>query len=149
MAGLIPFNRGKKDLTTQTGTNSFYNMLDDFFSSDWPFSRPLAFDTFKVDVAEEDKRYVVEAEVPGVDKRDIQVELDEGRLLISVRKDEQNERTNRTYIHRERRYSSMCRSVYLGDAKSDGIRAKLENGLLRIEVPKEETSTHRIEIDVE
>jgi len=149
MAGLIPFNREKRDLSTRTDFGNFNNMLDDFFSSDWPFRRPLAFDTFKVDVIEEEKDYVVEAEVPGIDKKDVHVELSDGRLLISIKKDEQTDNSNKNYIHRERRYASMSRSVYLEDAKADGIKAKLENGLLKITVPKVEKPNNSVTIDVD
>lgn len=149
MTGLIPFNKGRKEISTQTGFDSFYNMLDDFFSSDWPFRRSLTYDTFKVDVMEEENQYVVEAEVPGIDRNDINVALNEGRLLISIKKDEQNESSNKNYIHRERRYASMSRSVYLEDARADGIKAKLDNGLLRIIVPKEDKPNNSVIIDVE
>ncbi|MDD2295463.1 MAG: Hsp20/alpha crystallin family protein [Eubacteriales bacterium] len=149
MTGLIPFNRGRRELTPQTSSDSFYNMLDDFFSSDWPFRRNLSYDTFKVDVMDEEKSYVVEAELPGVDKKDINVQLNEGKLQISVSREEAKEETDKRYIHRERRYTSMSRSVYLEDAQAENISAKLENGVLRIVVPKEEKTLHSIVVDVE
>ena len=63
--------------------------------------------------------------------------------------DYNNETKQKNFIHRERRYSSMSRSIYLEDSKADGITAKLENGLLKIIVPKEQKTTNSIEIDVE
>ncbi len=149
MTGLIPFNRGKRELAPQTNSDSFYNMLDDFFSNDWPFRRTLSYDTFKLDVVNEEKNYVVEAELPGVEKKDINVQLNEGRLQISVSREESSEDTSKQYIHRERRYSSMSRSVYLEDAQAEGILAKLENGVLRIVVPKEVKANHSVVVDVE
>jgi HSP20 family protein len=56
---------------------------------------------------------------------------------------------NRNYIHRERRVSSMVRSIYLPDAKSEGVKARLDNGVLNITVVKRENAaprTNRIEI---
>jgi HSP20 family protein len=149
MTGLIPFNRGRRELTPQTSTDSFYNMLDDFFSNDWPFRRTLSYDTFKVDVVDEYKSYVVEAELPGVEKKDINVQLNEGRLQISVAREEAKEETDKRYIHRERRYTSMSRSVYLEDARAEDVSAKLEDGVLRVVVPKEEKAVHSIVVDVE
>jgi len=149
MTGLIPFNRGRREMTPQTSTDSFYNMLDDFFSSDWPFRRNLSYDTFKVDVVSEEVNYVVEAELPGVEKKDISVQLNEGRLQISVTREESKEDSDKRYIHRERRYSSMSRSVYLEDAQAEGISAKLENGILRILVPKQNKTVHSVMVDVE
>jgi HSP20 family protein len=149
MAGLVPFNKKNKEISTNTGFEDFYNVLDDFFSNDWPFRRTLTHDTFKVDVEDNGNEYLIEAEVPGVDKKDINVELNDGKLMISITRDESNESKKKNFIHRERRFSSMSRSIYLEDSKPDGIKAKLENGLLKVVVPKEDKPNNSITIDVE
>lgn len=137
MAALIPFNK-KNSNSLSTGFDEFNNMLDDFFADGWPFRRSLLADTFKVDIQEKDKEYIVEAELPGVKKDDVSLDYDEGKLSISVKKSEESEEKKKNYIHRERRYSSAARSVYLENANPDGISAKLENGILCITVPKQE-----------
>ena len=149
MAGLVPFNKKNKEISTNTGFEDFYNVLDDYFSNDWPFKRTLTHDTFKVDVEDNGNEYLIEAEVPGLDKKDINVELNDGKLMISITRDENSESKKKNFIHRERRYSSMSRSIYLEDAKPDGIKAKLKNGLLKVVVPKEEKPNNSITIDVE
>jgi len=149
MTGLVPFNKKNKEISTNTGFEDFYNVLDDFFSNDWPFRRTLTHDTFKVDVEDNGNEYLIEAEVPGIDKKGINVELNDGKLMISITRDENSESKKKNFIHRERRYSSMSRSIYLEDAKPDGIKAKLENGLLKVVVPKEEKPNNSITIDVE
>lgn len=149
MAGLVPFNKKNKEISTNTGFEDFYNVLDDYFSNDWPFKRTLTHDTFKVDVEDNGNEYLIEAEVPGIDKKDIIVELNDGKLMISITRDENSESKKKNFIHRERRYSSMSRSIYLEDIKPDGIKAKLENGLLKVVVPKEEKPNNSITIDVE
>ena len=149
MAGLVPFNKKNKEISTNTGFEDFYNVLDDYFSNDWPFKRTLTHDTFKVDVEDNGNEYLIEAEVPGIDKKDINVELNDGKLMISITRDENSESKKKNFIHRERRYSYMSRSIYLEDAKQDGIKAKLENGLLKVVVPKEEKPNNSITIDVE
>ena len=149
MAGLVPFNKKNKEISTNTGFEDFYNVLDDYFSNDWPFKRTLTHDTFKVDVEDNGNEYLIEAEVPGIDKKDIIVELNDGKLMISITRDENSESKKKNFIHRERRYSSMSRSIYLEDAKPDGIKAKLKNGLLKVVVPKEEKPNNSITIDVE
>ena len=149
MAGLVPFNKKNKEISTNTDFEDFYNVLDDYFSNDWPFKRTLTHDTFKVDVEDNGNEYLIEAEVPGIDKKDINVELNDGKLMISITRDENSESKKKNFIHRERRYSSMSRSIYLEDAKQDGIKAKLENGLLKVVVPKEEKPNNSITIDVE
>ncbi|MCW8487243.1 Hsp20 family protein, partial [Streptococcus macedonicus] len=103
MAGLVPFNRKNKELSTNTGSGDFYNLLDDFFSNDWPFRRTLSYDTFKVDVEDNGKEYLIEAEMPGVDKKDINLQLNDGKLTISITRDETNEIQEKNYIHKERR----------------------------------------------
>ncbi len=55
----------------------------------------------------------------------------------------------RVDVHKERRYSSMSRSIYLSDAKSEGIKANLENGVLKITVPKESKPNNSVKIDIE
>lgn len=145
MAGLVPFNRKSSSLMTG-GFDDFYNMLDDFFSSP---RRTLAGDTFKVDVQENEKDYLIEAELPGVKKDEIEVSLNEGRLGISIKREENIEEEKKNYIHKERRYSSMSRSVYLKDAGGEGVKAKLDNGVLTIFVPKLEKKETALKVDIE
>ncbi len=132
MVGLVPFNRRNRDLATKTGLEDFYNVLDDFFSSDWPMKRTLAYDTFKVDVQDSGNEYLIEAEMPGLSKEDIKLGLDDGKLTISVTKNESTEEKDKNYIHRERRSVSMSRTIHLADADASGIKAKLSDGLLKI-----------------
>ena len=149
MAGLVPFNRNKLSVRPTGGFEDFYNMLDDFFSDRWFPSRSLAADTFKVDVQEHENEYCIEAEMPGVKKEEINLELNEGKLTISVNREEEVEENKKNYIHRERRISSMQRAVYLADADSEGINAKLENGVLNITIPKLKKADNTIKIDIQ
>jgi HSP20 family protein len=148
MANLIPFNKRNSDLF-RSGFEDFHNMLDDFFTEGWPFRRSFAADTFKIDVQDNETEYVVEAELPGVKKDEVSISLDEGSLRISVKKEENIEEKSKNYIHKERRYSSMSRSVYLADSKPDGIKAKLENGLLSVTIPKKAKKSNVIDIEIE
>jgi HSP20 family protein len=137
MTGLVPFNRKNTGLLN-TGFEDFYNMLDDFFSDNWSPRRSLERDTFKINVQQNDKEYLVEAELPGVNKEEVDLDLNDGRLTISVKREEKINEEKKNYIHRESRYASMSRSIYLADADSKGIKAKLDNGLLSITVPRQE-----------
>lgn len=148
MAGLVPFNRRRADVLS-TGFDSFQNMLDDFFTDSWPFKRSLLGDTFKVDVQDNKTEYLIEAELPGTKKEDINISLNEGRLSISVNKDETIEDTDKNYIHRERRYTSMSRNIMLADADAASIKAKLDNGVLSVTVPKKTKPDNSIVIDIE
>jgi HSP20 family protein len=124
-------------------------MLDDFFTDGLSARRSLVCDTFKVDVREDEKNYIVEAELPGVKKEEISISLDESRLNISVTRDEKVEEEKKNYLHRERRYCSMQRSIYLNEADNAGIRAKLENGELTVSVPKKQNVDTSVKIDIE
>jgi len=148
MAGLIPFNRKKNDLLRRE-FGDFGSMLDDFFSESFPFRRSLEADTFKVDVEDGEKEYIVHAELPGVKKEEVSLSLEDGRLRISVQRDEEKEEKDKNYIHRERRACSMERNIFLQEAGEENIKAKLEHGVLKIEIPKRPhvDTSRRIEIE--
>ena len=148
MSGLIPFNRKQNDLMN-IGFDDFSNMLDDFFTGSWPIRRSLAGDTFKIDIQDNDTEYTIEAELPGVKKEDVEITLNDGRLNLSVKKEEVSENKSKKYIHRERKYAQMSRSILLADADDEGIKAKLEEGVLTIQVPKKqhEDTSKRIMIE--
>ena len=148
MAGLIPFNRKKNDLL-RSEFGDFGSMLDDFFSESFPFRRSLEADTFKVDVEDSEKEYIVHAELPGVNKEEVHLSLEDGRLRISVQRDEEKEEKDKNYIHRERRVCSMERNIFLQEAGEENIKAKLEHGVLKIEIPKKPhvDTSRKIEID--
>ena len=148
MSGLIPFNRKQNDLMN-IGFDDFSNMLDDFFTGSWPIQRSLAGDKFKIDIQDNDTEYTIEAELPGVKKEDVEITLNDGRLNISVKKEEVSENKSKKYIHRERKYAQMSRSILLADADDEGIKAKLEEGVLTIQVPKKqhEDTSKRIMIE--
>ncbi|MDD2620883.1 MAG: Hsp20/alpha crystallin family protein [Syntrophomonadaceae bacterium] len=135
MSGLIPFNRNRSMLRT-TGFEDFYNMLDDFFNDIKPSTRSLVNDSFKIDVRENENDYCIDAELPGVKKEEIKIELNDGKFSIAVQREENIDEKKDNYLHRERRFGSMRRSVYLADVKSEGIVAKFDNGLLEVTVPK-------------
>jgi HSP20 family protein len=148
MAGLIPFNR-KYAAMLPTGFEEFYNVLDDFFSEGPGPKRNLARDTFKLDVEETPEEFKIQAELPGIKKEEIDLALSDGKLTISVKKEENVEEEKKNYIHRERRVSSMARNIYLGDAKAEGIKAKLEDGILTIVVEKERKADKTVSIEIE
>ena len=150
MAGLVPFNRRNANIAqTGAGFEDFYNMLDDFFSDGLMPNRNLLRDTFKIDIEERETEFLIEAEVPGVKKEEIDLNIDNEELCITVNRAEETAKEGKNYIHRERRASSMCRRVRLSGAKLDEIRAKLEEGVLYVIIPKDiKTSTTR-KIDIE
>lgn len=128
---------------------NFYDAFDDFFRTS-P-SRLLRNDTFKLDVKEEDKAYVIEADLPGIDREDIKVNYDDQTLVIAVEcKEEKEEKENQdNYLHRERQFCSMKRAIHLPDIDPSNVKAKLNNGVLNIIAQKAEHVNEGYAIDVE
>lgn len=112
----------------------WFNMMNDLAQRDVPGRD--ADGTFLMDVQENPDGYVVEAHLPGVTRDQIDVELNEGHLNISVDKKDSEDVKKRNYIHRETSEYRAVRSVYLKDADTAGLTATLKDGVLAINVPK-------------
>jgi HSP20 family protein len=92
-----------------------------------------------IDVTEDDKRYRVTAELPGIKKEDVTVELQEGALTIRGEKREEREEKNEQRRYVERSYGTFSRTFSLPpDTDGDRIQASFENGVLTLEIPKVE-----------
>jgi len=149
MSGLVPFNRRNTNLARSSiGFENFYNMLDDFFNDGFMPSRNLLRDTFKIDIEEKDTEYVVEAEVPGINRDEIDLSIEEEILSISVNRSEETNNDGKNYLHRERRSSSMSRRVRLTNANLDEIKAKLDGGVLTVTIPKDIKANISRKIDI-
>ncbi len=109
MTRLIPFNRRSDNLVSSM--TSIHDMLDDFFSNNYPTTRSLARDTFKLDIEDREKDFLIEAELPGVDKENVSISMEADCLTIAVNVNEEREEEDkeRNYVHKERRFSSMSR----------------------------------------
>ena len=108
--------------------------------------------TMNVDVHEEENEYVLEADLPGIKKEDIQIEVDGDTLTIQAqRRNESQEKDEEgRYVRCERSYGSFSRSFDISAIKADQIHAKYENGVLTLELPKKEPAaptSRRLEIE--
>jgi HSP20 family protein len=113
-----------------------------------PMTRParllaqVPLGTPRLDVYEQDGYLVVKAEVPGVKKEDLQVELDNGDLVIQGETRAENELKEDQYYRMERRLGRFYRRVPLPfDVKPEDIQATLNDGVLEVRVPKPAEST--------
>lgn len=98
-----------------------------------------------IDVREKDGKYLVEAELPGVDEKDLKVELKDGLLTLSTAKAEEKKEETGTWLRRERRSFSFTRSFTLPeDADGEKIEAGFKDGLLTIAVPKKAEVAPRV-----
>ncbi|MGM9978530.1 MAG: Hsp20/alpha crystallin family protein [Clostridium sp.] len=142
MFGLVPFKINNNFIDSK---NKFDNMFKDFFGDE------MSMKNLRVDIREKENEYILEADFPGMKKEDINIDYIKGYLTISGEKKTEKEETEKkeNYIRKERSYEKASRSFYVGDINKDEIKAKFENGVLEITIPKEQKTIQensRIEI---
>jgi HSP20 family protein len=114
----------------------------DPFTSGWPLLRRWAEapsePAIKLDVTEDEKAYFVKAEMPGVKKEDIDVQVDGDTVSLTAEvKREKEEKNGETVLHSERYYGRQYRSFALGQSIDRAkAQAKFENGVLNLTLPK-------------
>ena len=90
----------------------------------------------KVDIPETENDFFLDADSPGVKKDQVNLEVDDDQLIISVVEDESKVTKDEGYLCRERRYGAISRSFHLSIIDSDKISATFENGILSVTLPK-------------
>ena len=108
---------------------------------DFPFRGSRSTGLMKTDVKETDNSYELDMDMPGFEKEDIRAELKNGYLTVSASSHKNNDEKDNDgkYIRRERYSGSCSRSFYVGeDVKQEDIKAKFENGILKVSIPKKE-----------
>lgn len=139
MFNFLPMNnRDNNDLSR--GFNNLFSLFNTDFS------------TMRTDIQDLGDKFLLTMEIPGVDKSDIKINIKDNILNVSVDStvDEDKSDESGNYIHRERSYQSASRNFAIEDIKKDEITAEFKNGLLKIDLPKENPDeaedTHEIEI---
>lgn len=115
--------------------------LDDFFDDDFmSMPRMPKMDIMKADIYEKGGNVHIEMDVPGYDKNDIKIDVENGILTIEATKNEtkEDESEEKNYFRKERYYGSFKRQFSVGDIDENEINAKFNNGVLKISFPKEE-----------
>ena len=142
MAGMVPYSDYEKALRRAWP----FGAIDDFFA---PVLSVDASDAFPMDVEDAGDHYAVTAHLPGVSKDEVDVELNEGRLSISVDHRESDEDKGKNYLLKETGEWSATRGVYLKDAATEGLSAKFDGGVLTVNVPKqaEKANVTKVSID--
>jgi HSP20 family protein len=126
----------------------FNRVLDSFFTDNAPAWKAR---TPAVNVREDENGYFLEAELPGLTQKDVDVRVEENLLTISSARNEEKEEKKNGYLIRERNQSSFKRSFVLPqNVDKESISAKFKNGLLILEMQKrKEDKTRSIEVKVE
>lgn len=139
MFSIIPY-RTNHNMTRRENRGYFEDFANDFF-------RPFFADNFgmmadqrpmKVDVKDEGDHYTLEADMPGMKKDDVKVEVNDGVLTISAEYNRTEEQKNEEdkYVYRERRFGSMSRSFNVEGIEENAITAEFRDGVLKLALPK-------------
>jgi len=135
-----PFNELERELE---------NWIGDFsgpFGREWVESREF---NPAIDVIEEGESFVVRADLPGMDKKDVEITLSDRILSIKGEKKGKSEDQDKRYLRRETWYGSFERRIALPEtADAEGIKAEMKDGVLTVSVKKrEETKPRQIAIN--
>ena len=130
----------KNYLTNYNRSNSPFDFIDSAFDD---LFRPLFYDekldAMKTDIRETKDAYILDVEMPGFEKSEISMDVENGYLTIRAEKSEKDEEDKKEhrYVRKERSVSCQ-RSYYIGDADEDSIKAKYDKGVLTVTLPKKD-----------
>jgi HSP20 family protein len=146
MRYLSPFRLGKSSNISKTGGNpaavfqkELNNLFDDFFSGFevMPFDEKAVSFNPKVDMTEDEKEIKVTAELPGLEEKDIEVNLTRDILTIKGEKTQEKEEKGKETYYSERSYGSFTRTIQIpSEVEHDKIDATFKKGVLNITLPK-------------
>lgn len=142
MASMVPYR-------SVFGIRPFNTSLLDAFDDMMDLASAPASRAFPMDVEDKGDGYEVKAYLAGVNKDEIDVELNEGRLSISVNVEDKEENEGKNYLQREFSAFSATRGIYLKDASNEGLSARFADGVLTVSVPKlvEKKNVTKVSID--
>lgn len=138
MRSLIPF-------PSPTSLQSFFD--DEFF----PRFQGMSTNFPSVDIEDQENQLLVTADVPGIDKKNLEVYVEEDVLVISGKTEESKEEKKKNFYRKERRTGHFYREIILpARVESEGVKAQFEEGTLKVILPKaEEESARRTKVEVE
>ena len=119
--------------------NNEFDLFDEMFND--PFFTRGESKLMKTDIKEKGDKYLLEVDLPGYEKEDIKIEIDDGYLTVhaSMNKNVDESDKNSKYVHKERYVGECSRSFYVGEEiNEEDIKASFKNGTLKIELPKKD-----------
>ena len=125
---------------------NFY--LDDLFDAFSPMSRMPKMDLMRCDIYEKDGKVHIEMDVPGYNKEDINVDVEDGVLTIEAKKKNEVVDEDKNYYRKERVSGSFKRQFNVGEINDNEIKAKFNNGVLEVSFPKEVKRETKRKIDI-
>ena len=130
MFEIIPYAHHMHRMNAYDPFTALDQLQRSFFDNDTQLA------AFRTDVKENENEFILEAELPGFNKEDIELSIEDGCLTISAERKDENEEKQEHYVKRERFYGSYKRSFDLSGIDVDKISASYENGILSLELPK-------------
>ncbi len=135
--------------TSSYWPKNFNSFIDEFFNRDFYDSNMSNLSSTgttvpAVNIVESNDEFQVEVAAPGMKKDDFHVELDNDMLIITSEKQDSSEHSDKSYARREFSYQSFNRTFHLPNTvEADKIKAKYENGVLRLVIPKKEEAKQK------
>jgi HSP20 family protein len=149
MFNLMPYSRRNDNISRKDDWFGLDRFFDDFFKDPF-FARVSAVTApIRADVKETDKEYIVEAELAGVNKDDILIDLRDDILTLGVDVKNETNKEDDGYIYRERQSGSYRRSFHVQNIKNEDVKASFKDGLLVITLPKAEPGSRTKQIQIE
>ena len=105
------------------------------------------FYNLRTNIKETEKEYVFDINVAGVKKENIDLNIEDNYLIVTVSDNNEVNENESTYLRKEITYKNMKRKYYVGDVKEENIKASLNNGILQIIIPKE-TKVNKKNIEI-
>jgi HSP20 family protein len=128
------------------------NYGDNYFSrtgSSSFFSDGADYTTPAINIKENENSYKIEVAAPGLNKEDFKIRLEKNILAVSSEKEIKEKEEMDNFMRREFSYHSFCRSFLIPDTVNvDKIKATHQNGILTIELPKQDEAKHRQNRDI-
>ena len=120
---------------------SDFNLWDQMFSDPF-FTEERENKFMKTDIKEKKDKYIIDMDLPGYEKENIKIEINNGYLIVNAKTSHhEDEKEEGKYVKKERFVGECSRNFYVGEeVKEDDIKASFKNGTLKIEVPKKEES---------
>ena len=101
----------------------------------------------RTDILENEKEFILNMEVPGFNKENIKISLEQKYLTVEIDKEKKNE-SKTEYLLKERYEGKFSRTFYVGNVDKTNIKAKVEDGILSITLPKQELKQEKMQIEI-
>lgn len=138
MFSIIPYNNR---IAHRDNTGYMNPFNDDFFRAF--FGNAASPASFNVDVEDKGDHYLLKADLPGVEKDNLKITIDDGVMTIDARTDTATDENRGNYVYHERRCGSMRRAFNLDGVSEEDITAQYKDGVLTMNLPKQAEAAPR------